>query len=183
MPDERAFRNAVNLARRGEMKAARRILKDLIENREDDEQAWVWLAATYASDDTRLRILQAANLRYPQGELVNKALQLLQRRIEQREMRMVATEKSAPQLEFPVEPPPENFIPARTVPPQPEEGRTGVGAGIPATRPGPSAIEEEAELAEPTRAPAQGNDLWKLALAISVVVLTILTAYLWTQLR
>ena len=167
--EEHSYQTAVDLAQRGDMQSARNILKELIARHEDDEQTWVWLAATYASDESRVRILEAAVQRYPQGKLVYKALNVLQTRLETEEMRMVENSTAAPQLEFPIEPPPEQIIKARTVAtPNGDAPRTPERAG---RRPvGTPEVNDS-------------SDIWKLVLAVGVVVITVLTAYLWTQLR
>ena len=164
--DERAYRMAVNLARRGEMQSARRLLQDMIEKHDDDEQTWVWLAATYASEETRLRILQAGLQRFPQGELLQKAFELLQRRIEQKQIRLAEAEKPAEQLESAAL----SSEQAQPAVPDPQSSAEN----------GPAI---EGEPPPPRRVRENDGDLWKVALAVAVVVLTIITAYLWTQLR
>ncbi len=163
--DDRAFRLAVNLARRGEMQAARNLLRDIIERKEDDEQTWLWLAATYKSDDTRLRILQVAYRRYPEGALVQKALDTTQRRVEQKKIPGIENGEVAPQLEISVVPPTEQTI---------EAGAVSAVSETAADR-GSGSTDAES--------PVKSSDWWKLLLGVAVVLFTILTAYLWTQLR
>lgn len=163
--DERAYFTAVNLARRGEMQAARNILQNMIKKREDDEQTWVWLAATYASGEARLRILEAAVKRYPEGEMVGKALDLLKQRIEQQKLRTAEKEQASP-------------LPP-VVPPSKKELSAGPPGLKRETGNKPAGATQSAPYKKTTRA----GDLGRMALAVGVVLLTIITAYLWTQLR
>jgi tetratricopeptide (TPR) repeat protein len=64
----------IALARRGEQDAARALLKHVIHNDPENEDAWLWLAWVAESREDSLRLLQEAEALLPDSERIRDAI-------------------------------------------------------------------------------------------------------------
>ncbi len=74
--DKSTFQQAVDLALRGNWPEARRLLQRIVEQKNDDDQVWLWLADSYTADEARLAILQYGLRRHPDSDHLMQALEL-----------------------------------------------------------------------------------------------------------
>ncbi|MCE5208936.1 MAG: tetratricopeptide repeat protein [Chloroflexi bacterium] len=107
MDTEKAkFQQAIDLVRQGQRQQARSLLQEIIEQNQDDDQVWLWLAVCYTTDEARLSILQFALKRHPGSEKLKKALDLQIERMEEANAPLdpIRAETTAMEIKQPEEP-------------------------------------------------------------------------------
>ncbi len=150
--NENPFKLAVSLIRSSELKTARRLLQEIVEKKEDDEQTWVWLAVTYTSDETRMRILQYALRRYPESALLQRSLLTMQQKIEQK---LIGSEN----------------IEETALPPLAEQS---------ISEREPTAATTPESSAQPVETQTENNN-HMLLLAVGIILITVIVAFVWAQ--
>lgn len=151
--NEDPFKLAVSMIRGSQVESARGLLKEIVEKKEDDEQTWAWLAVTYNNDEIRMRILQYALRRYPESALLQRSILTLQQKMEQKLSGSEHREEAQHLLHVEKN----------------DRGEPGI-----TTLPNPSE--------QISKEPFENNNRM-LLLAVGIILITLIGAFIWAQFR